>query len=187
MGRPMPTPARPRLRLLRLLLLVCGLVGGGLLSGPLAGCGGASFAQGVYDDGMVRYRVGSIGSGWERVQVDENDLAWTHGALGTISVNSTCTDYEDVPEQALMNHLLFGTRERTFQVEETVTLDGRGALHTVVDLELDGVPLTLEILVLKKDGCVYDLSLIASRASFVQARPAFAGLVRGFAVLRTSL
>jgi hypothetical protein len=181
----MPTPARPRLRLLRLLLLLSGLAG--LFAVPLSGCGGSSFAQGVYDDGTVRYRVGSIGSDWERVQVDENDLAWTHGSLGTISVNSTCSEYEDVPEQALMNHLLFGMRERKFQVEETVTLDGRGALHTVVELELDGVPLTLEILVLKKDGCVYDLSLIASRASFQQARPVFASLVRGFAVLRTSL
>lgn len=170
----MPTPVHPRLRSL-------------VLAALLAGCGGASFANGVYDDGTVRYRVGSVGSGWERVEVDDNDLAWTHRALGTISLNSTCADYEDVPEQALMNHLLFGTRERQYQVEETVTLDGRGALHTVVDLELDGVPLTLEIFVLKKDGCVYDLSLIAGRGSFAQARPAFAGLVRGFEVLRTSL
>ena len=153
----------------------------------LAACGGASFAQGVYDDGTVRYRVGGVASGWERVEVEDNDLAFTHQTLGTISVNSTCVDYEDVPEQALMNHLLFGMRERQYRLEETVTLDGRGALHAVVDLELDGVPLTLEIFVLKKDGCVYDMSLIAGRAAFEQARPAFASLVRGFEVLRTSL
>ena len=158
-----------------------------LLALALAGCGGASFAQGVYDDGNVRYRIGEVGRGWQRVDVDDNDLAFTHASLGTISVNSTCSDYEDVPEQALLNHLLFGTRERRFRVEETVTLDGRGALHTVVDLELDGVPLTLEIFVLKKDGCVYDLSLIASRASFEQARPTFAALLHGFRVLHTSL
>jgi hypothetical protein len=161
------------------ILLAC-------LVGLLAGCGGASFARGVYDDGTVRYRVGEV-RGWERIEVDDNDLAFTHRSLGTISVNSTCDDYEDVPEQALMNHLLFGTRERVYRVVETVTIDGRGALHTVVDRELDGVPLTLEIFVLKKDGCVYDLSLITGRASFEQARPAFAGLLRGFEVLRTSL
>jgi hypothetical protein len=153
----------------------------------LAACGGATFSQGVYDDGTVRYRVGDVGRGWDRVEVDDNDLAFTHESLGTVSVNSTCSDYEDVPEQALMNHLLFGMRERVYKLEETVTLDGRGALHTVVDLELDGVPLTLEVFVLKKDGCVYDLSLISGRASFAQARPSFQRLIAGFRVLRTSL
>jgi hypothetical protein len=153
----------------------------------LAGCGGASFSQGVYDDGTVRYRVGSVPSGFARVEVDDNDLAWSHRTLGTLSVNSTCQDYEDVPEQALMNHLLFGTRERTYRVEEMVTIDGRGALHTIVDLELDGVPVTLEVYVVKKDGCVYDITLIASRGAFDQARPALASLVSRFEVLRTNL
>lgn len=184
MGRSMRTPVPPCPPLLA-VVLACML--GGLFGGLLGGCGGASFAQGVYDDGTVRYRVGDVGGRWERVEVDDNDLAFTHRELGTISVNSTCDDYEDVPEQALMNHLLFGTRERNHKLDETVTLDGRGALHTVVELELDGVPLTLEIFVLKKDGCVYDLSLIAGRGSFERARPTFLSLVNGFEVLRTSL
>ena len=173
----MPAPARQRPRSLAPLLLAA----------LLGGCGGASFAQGIYDDGSVRYRVGALGPGWERLEVDDNDLAWTHRTLGTLSVNSTCQSYEDVPEEALMNHLLFGTRERTYRLEETVTIDGRGGRHAVVDLELDGVPLTLEVLVFRKDGCVYDVSLITGRASFAQARTAFAALVAGFKVLRTSL
>ena len=135
---------------------------------------------------MVRYRVGSPGPGWERIQVEDNDIAFHHDELGTVSINSTCTDYEDVPEEALLNHLLFGMRERTFRSEETVTLDGRGALHAIVDVELDGVPITLELYVLKKDGCVYDMTLIASRALFERARTDLARLIAGFHVLRTS-
>jgi hypothetical protein len=150
-------------------------------------CGGATFSQGVYDDGMVRYRVGELGPGWRRVAVEDNDLAYHHDALGTVSINSTCTDYEDVPEEALLNHLLFGMRERNFRGEETVTLDGRGALHAVIDLELDGVPLTLEVYVLKKDGCVYDMTLISSRQQFERARGDLAKLIAGFHVLRTNI
>jgi hypothetical protein len=147
--------------------------------------GGASFQRGIYDDGTVRYQVGTPGGSFQRVEVSDNDLAFFNPDLGTIAVNSTCRDYEDVPERALMNHLLFGTRERVYRTDEIVTLDGRGALHNVIDLELDGVPLTLEVYLMKKDGCVYDLSRTSSREAFAAGRPAFQAFVSGFKVLAT--
>lgn len=153
----------------------------------LAGCSSVTFAGGIYDDGLVRYHIGEPGPGWKRVEVEGNDLAFHHPRLGTISVNSTCTEYDDVPEAALMNQLLFGTRERLYRVEETVTLDGRGAQHTVVDLELDGVPLTLEVYLMKKDGCVYDFTRISSRATFEPGRPDFQAVLAQFRVLHTKL
>lgn len=153
----------------------------------LAGCASASFVGGIYDDGVVRYRIGEPGPGWQRVKVDDNDLAFHHPRFGTISVNSTCKDYDDVPESALMNQLLFDTRERVYRLEETVTLDGRGASHVVVDLELDGVPLTLEVYLMKKDGCVYDLTRISSREAFEPGRRDFQSVLAQFRVLRTKL
>ncbi|MFI5308375.1 MAG: hypothetical protein ACHQ53_13530 [Polyangiales bacterium] len=150
-------------------------------------CASASFASGIYDDGTVRYHIGELGRGWQRVEVEDNDLAFHHGQHGTISINSTCRDYNDVPEQALMNQLLFGMRDRDYRVEETVTVDGRGALHDVVDLTLDGVPLTLEVYLIKKDGCVYDLTRICARSAFESGRTDFAAVVAGFKVLRTKL
>jgi hypothetical protein len=160
-----------------------------LLSGGV-GCGGPTFSQGVYDDGVVRYRVGDPGPGWQRVEVveDASALAFHNDALrATVSINATCKEYEDVPEEALLNHLLFGMRERVFRVDETVTLDGRGAVHAVVDVQLDGVPVTLEIYLVRKDGCVYDMTLIASRDAFERARGALANLTARFHVLRTTL
>jgi hypothetical protein len=154
----------------------------------LAGCGASgSFRDGVYSDDIVRYRVGTTPTDWARAAVDDNDVAFHHHELGTISINSTCTEYEDVPEQALLGHLLFGTRERVFRVRETVSLDGRGALHAIVDLELDGVPLTVDTYVLRKDGCVYDLTYIASRPGYVRGRAAFERFLQGFHVLQTDL
>ena len=153
----------------------------------LAACTSATFASGVYDDGTVRYRVGERAGAWERVEVDDNDLAFHNAALGTISINSTCEDYEDVPDVALLNHLLFGTSQRSFRLEETVTLDGRGARHVIVDLELDGVPLTLEVYLLKKDGCVYDLVYTASRDAHARGTQVFHAFVQGFEVLETRL
>lgn len=150
-------------------------------------CAGASFANGIYDDGVVRYRVGPRGSNWSRVEVEDNDLAFHDPALGTLSVNSTCSDYEDVPQTALVNHLLMGMTERQFRTEETVTLDGRGARHIVADIALDGVPVTIEIFLVNRDGCVYDLVYIAARDAYARGRSAFAAFVQGFAVLDTHL
>ena len=164
-----------------LIWVLCALTGA-------AGCGASgSFRDGIYTDDIVRYRVGAAPTGWVAAEVDDNDVAFHHRELGTIGVNSTCSDYEDVPEQALLNHLLFGTRERVFRVQETVTLDGRGALHAIVDFELDGVPLTVEAYVVRKDGCVYDLTYVASRPVHPRGRSVFDGVVHRFHVLHTQL
>jgi hypothetical protein len=149
----------------------------------LTGCGGSSFRAGVYEDGRARYRVGELPAGWRRVEVDDNDLAFHRRGMGTISVNSTCSDYEDVPGVALVNHLLFETTERRFLREEVVTLDGRGARHVIVEVELDGVPIELELFVLKKDGCVFDLGHVRGRTADAAARRTFLAFVERFAVL----
>ena len=161
-------------------VLACALV-------IVVGCATASFQGGIYDDGVVRYRVGERSAGWQRLEIGDNDLAFHHEQFGTVSINSTCADYSDVPEQALMNHLLFGMRERTYRTEEMVTLDGRGAWHVVVDAQLDGVPLVLEVYLVHKDGCVYDLSRISAPARFEAGRAGFEHFVQGFKVLRTTL
>ena len=151
-----------------------------------AGCGTSQSFQGrVFDNGTVRYRVGALDAGFETISVGDNDLAWHHAQLGTISVNSTCKQYEDVPAPALVNQLLMGTTERVYRVEETVTLDGRAAQHLLADVQLDGVPITIDVYLVVKDGCVYDLTHVAGRERAEQARPLFERFVRSFAVLET--
>jgi hypothetical protein len=150
-------------------------------------CGGASFQDGVYQGEHARYRVGPLDRSWHRVTVDGNDLAFHRAGTGTISVNATCTEYEDVPATALVNHLLFETTERNFLLEEVVTLDGRGARHVLVQAALDGVPLELELFVLKKDGCVFDLSNIRERNAPPEVQATFLAFVQRFAVLDVNL
>lgn len=149
----------------------------------LSACAGESYRNGIYEDDQVRYRAAAPAPQWRRVEVEENDLAFHRKGLGTISVNSTCIHYEDVPAIALVNHLLFDTNARQFITEETVTLDGRGAHHVVARVELDGVPIELEVFLLKKDGCVFDLTHIRARNAPPEARAEFMRFVERFAVL----
>lgn len=149
----------------------------------LCACGGAHFKDGIFYGEYTTYRVGELGREWQEVSVDDNDLAFHRAGRGTIGANSTCQDYDDVPHVALMNHLLFGMTHRQYRVEEEVTLDGRGARHDIVDAELDGVPITLEVFLVTRDGCVYDLSLVTSRQAHAASRADFLRFVSGFEVL----
>jgi hypothetical protein len=145
------------------------------------GCGSRSAFDGTnFHKSGVDYRVGRLGADWRRVQIKGNDLAFHRAAQGAVSVNATCREYEDVPPQVLLNQLLFGTTDRKYLVDEEVTIDGRGARHAVVEAELDGVPVRLEMYVLARSGCVFDLSYVSDRSA--PAARAFAEFVEAFHV-----
>ena len=149
-----------------------------------AGCGvGPVFSSGHYRDEEAEYRVGRLRDSWTRVRVEgENDLAWQNRRLNAvIQVNASCDPSMDIPLPALSKHLLIGFTERNIRAQQLLTLNGREALRTRLTAKLDGVRRELVLTVLKKDGCVYDFSLIASDpASAARAVGDYDGLVAGF-------
>ncbi len=151
-------------------------------------CGAAHYAAGVYDDGEVRYRLTPPGQEvWRSIEVDRhNDLAWMNERLGAvIQVNGSCDPSLDIPLRALTNHLLFGFTERTIDAQELVPMDGREALRTQARAKLDGVPRQLELVVLKKDGCVYDFALVTRPGeTFARAQAVFRTMLDSFGALR---
>ena len=80
-----------------------------------------------------------------------------------IQGNATCRDDADpAPLGSLTAHLLIGYTDRRTRSTEHVAVDGREALRSVIDARLDGVPVVLDLYVLKRNGCVFDLSLAAA-------------------------
>ena len=149
------------------------------------GCGGGPTFDGHhYRDRTagVAFAVADAPASWSRLGLSSGLLAFRdHAASATVLVNGRCgKDGEDVPLAALTAHLFFQFTEREAEEEDTVAMDGREALRTVLRAKLDGVPKRFEAVVMKKDGCVYDFVLIADPASFPQARPAFEAYVAGF-------
>jgi hypothetical protein len=156
---------------MRILLVASACQTGGGLSGD------------TYRDGLVSYRIGTLSPDWGRVRVADGQVAFHHPGGGSILANANCQPRQDVSLDVLTNHLLFGIEDRREESRVRFQLDGRMALRTRLDGTLDGVPISLDLVVLKKDGCIYDLGLAAAPSVFPQRRPDFERFVRGFARL----
>ena len=142
------------------------------------------------DDGQVyrgegmTFRVGPVPSTWRRVEVDQSLVAFRDDdAEATIAVNGRCgQDGDDVPLTALTAHLFLHFTERRLLEQQLIPMDGREALRTELIAKLDGVPKHFTVVVLKKDGCVYDFLHITD-GNAPGGQEEFQRFVRGFATL----
>lgn len=155
--------------------------------GFAVGCGASSFDGQTYRGGETSFRVGAFPSNWKFLDVDGDDaLAVRDPATGTvITVSARCgRDSDDVPLEALTKHLFIQFTERETVSQQKVQLDGREALRTELTAKLDGVKRRFVVYVLKKDGCVYDFSEIASASANPDSDRVFEGVVRGFSTVK---
>jgi hypothetical protein len=132
--------------------------------------------------GRVCYVVGALASEWRMVHQESAAAGWFNNSSGAIiSTNATCRDdAEAAPLKALTRELLVGYTERRIIDEELVPLQAREALRTHVRAKLDGVPMELEIYVLRRNGCVFDLAFAAPPQWFNLSQPEFARFVADF-------
>jgi hypothetical protein len=161
------------------------------LLAALCSCGGAargSFDGAVYRDGPIAFTLPPVPREWRRVDVTDASLAFrddVHGA--SVLVNARCGKADgNTPLLALTNHLLMGSTEREFVTQNVEPFDGREALHSHVRAKWDGVPMELDIYVMKKDGCTYDFVYMGSPSAFTEGSTSFEAVVRGFRTLNGS-
>lgn len=172
-ANPQASRAQAWLRAVRLgLSALCALL--------LACAGAGQFINNVYSRGRVTYRVGALPVNWQLRHGKGADVVFLHRGGGTIAASAQCPSGEDVPLDVLTNHLLFGFESQQQLGRVLFTLDGRQALRTHLRGEFDGVPIELGLVVLKKDGCTYDLQLITAPDQFASRQRDFDAFVQGF-------
>jgi hypothetical protein len=142
----------------------------------LLACGHTTkFQNNLFRDDTVTIRVPEVPAEWRAIDVSEADIAFrddTHEA--SVLLNGRCHGKnDDTPLVSLTNHLIIGTTEREIVSQDTLPFDGREAMHTVLRAKLDGVPMTYDIYVLKKDGCVFDFVYVAEPRTFASGAPTF--------------
>jgi|HubBroStandDraft_2_1064218.scaffolds.fasta_scaffold98486_2 hypothetical protein len=147
--------------------------------------GSGSFDGNVYRDPQVAFRVDPAPPGWQAIRVSQADVVFRDSAHeASILVNGRCIPADgDAPLSALTEHLIMGTTDREYLVEETLPLDAREARHTVLKAKLDGVLMGYDVFVMKKNGCVYDLVYVGSPESMSAGAPPFEAFARAFHTL----
>lgn len=146
------------------------------------GCSHAEFDGRTYSAKDVAFQIGPLPASWQKIDVEGARLAYRDPESGTIVyIGARCgRDADDVPLEALTKHLFIQFTEREVVEQKRFDLDGREALGTTLRAKLDGVPRRFRVVVLKKDGCVYDLSEIATSQATPQSDAVFERVVDGF-------
>jgi hypothetical protein len=150
--------APPRPRLARLLM---GLTS---LACAIAGCASSHFDGRTFRQGDIAFRLEHLPPTWRSIEINDTALAFRDDEnASTVAINGRCgKDAEDVPLRSLTQHLFLQFTERRLEEQQILPLDGREALATQMVAKLDGVEKYFHVVVLKKDGCVYDFLQIAN-------------------------
>lgn len=96
-------------------------------------------------------------------------------SAAVISINSSCRTGEtsEVDLKALANQLTYGLSNISQRSERNLTLQGTKALQTTVQGKLNQNEIALRTVVLRKNGCIYDLLYMAPPARFAENEPDF--------------
>ncbi len=159
-----------------------GLVLWVLAGAAFGACDGRLNKEGYFQKDRLRYRVASPDSAqWQQLKFADNDLAWVHqGSAHVLSINATCQEHGDPGLDVLTTHLLFGFSERTLKARTTAMLDGREAMLSNYEAKLDGVPVEIDVAVMKKDDCVHDFIYVSPIGRAQEHKPEFDRLLSQF-------
>lgn len=139
----------------------------------LGGSGTGKKAQGVqFHDPAAPFR---------RDNRDDVDAAWKNPNNGNvISFLSDCKDPTDPPLDQIVRGVLGGLSDLHYESTEMPTFQGREARRVLASGKVDGVPSQIDLLAVKRNTCIYLLSYVGVRKSFLENRDEFERFVQGF-------
>lgn len=165
-----------RLGVLLWLLLLCSCFGldrsGGIMK----------YREGTVRTGTGRFTAPQLPPPWKSPKIRLKQLVHENDLLGaTIVTDALCgPKFDDAPLPRLAKELFQRLQERRITSEKAFTLDGRAALRMQGGGRMDGVPIRMDVVVMKKDFCLYDFVYFAPPATHGQGVGDFEGYVHGF-------
>jgi hypothetical protein len=132
---------------------------------------------------QTTYAFGQPGGEWRplRTKLPEVQVAWIHpGYAGVIEIHAACDEQGDSSLEQYTDHLRIDWTDWQVESQAREQIIDREALRTIVVASLDGVPRKNELVVVKKNGCLFDLRYSADPTRFDRGRQDFARVVGGF-------
>jgi len=133
------------------------------------------YDQGRVTTGTGHFEVGFLPAPWEGPARQLNHLVYKNDVLAaTIVTDALCgRKFDDAPLPILARNLFISLDDAHPDRSETFPLRGREALRMDGEGSLDGVPLRMRVVVMKKDFCLYDFMYLAPPAHFETGLPDF--------------
>ena len=111
------------------------------------------------------------------------DKSWRHEKNGgTISFLSDCGNSADPSLKAIFNGVTSEIENVAVIESNEVIYNSREALHSTVEGKVDGVPTRFELIIFKKNSCLYILTYAAVANSFSANQKEFQKFVKRFVV-----
>ena len=159
-------------------LLAAGLVVS--LTVSLPGCVSVEIA-GKKADRSTGVQVVEPGAPFVRIASPQADGAWLNKANGNaISYLSTCHDPTDPSLDSAFTELIGSLESPKTIRTATETFNGREALEAEVAGLVDGVRTHVEVVIFKRNQCLYSLSYVGVEKSFAGDRARFQRFLDGF-------
>ena len=121
---------------------------------------------------------------------ESGDLAFEHKKTGSIiSINSVCQEHGDATLEELSRNLLMGLNTQGKIKTTEINIAGVAALESTLNAgmspknsnnESNIFPVKVRAVVLRKNGCTFDLMYIARPHFFNEILPNFDRFLRGF-------
>jgi hypothetical protein len=172
---------RRRIRTARSWSICLGIAG--ILAGLVA-CAGGRAADGLYRDGAHRFTLRLPPADWRPQRVEGGALAFRSPELGAaLALLADCEDPEPGELPWVARHLFWGLQDRRILERAPLVVHGTAAMRTRLTARLDGRPIEVEGVTLRRDGCLYDFAYLAPPAVFARGRAAFEAFLDGFTPL----
>ena len=99
----------------------------------------------------------------------------------SITTDAFCgKSFTDRPLDALAGELTSVLSDRTTVSTQDMMLDGRGALRVFVEGKMDGVPLKMDVVVIKKNNCNFDFVSVTPTDASNEVKNDFEGFLKSF-------
>ncbi|GEM_PF-4069486 len=128
------------------------------------------YESGVAYSGLTQFTTGKLPSPWKGPELRLKQLVFKNDVLGaTIVSDALCgPKYNDAPLTRLAQDLFLGMMDKKIEKEIFFTLLGREALSLQGVGKVDGVPIKMNVVVLKRNFCEYDFVYFAPPNLFHQ-------------------
>ncbi|MGE0526385.1 MAG: hypothetical protein AB7G93_20510 [Bdellovibrionales bacterium] len=118
---------------------------------------------------------------FEKEARDDVDAAWKNPRTGNvISYLSDCKDPSDPPLDQIVHGVLAGLSDLKYESSKTESILGREGRRVHALGKVDGVPTGVDLLVFKRNNCIYVLSYVGVQSAFAKDQEEFNRFIEGF-------